>query len=131
MEIADPVSRLQVDTLAKNCEEFGITMFGMNDIRQGIVHVTGPEQGAPLPGMTVVCGDSHTATHGAFGAFAAGVGTTDLEVGILKGVCAFKYPESMKISITGTLPQGVFAKDIILFIIGKEIKPVWIYLFAG
>lgn len=77
--IADPISRLQVETLDKNCAEFGITEFGMNDIRQGIVHVIGPEQGATLPGMTVVCGDSHTSTHGASGALAFGIGTSEVE----------------------------------------------------
>jgi 3-isopropylmalate/(R)-2-methylmalate dehydratase large subunit len=87
--------------------------------RNGVCHAIFPEKGFVRPGYTIIMGDSHTCTHGAFGAFAAGVGTTDLEVGILKGVCAFKTPETLRINITGSLPEGVFAKDVILSIIGR------------
>ncbi len=87
--------------------------------RNGVCHALFPEKGFVRPGYTIIMGDSHTCTHGAFGAFAAGVGTTDLEVGILKGVCAFHYPQSIKIVITGNLPEGVYAKDVILSIIGR------------
>jgi len=118
-EIADPVSRLQVETLTKNCKEFGITMFGMNDPRQGIVHVIGPEQGATLPGMTVVCGDSHTATHGAFGALAFGIGTSEVEHVLATQCLIQKKSKSMLIEVNGELPAGLTAKDIVLAIIGR------------
>jgi len=118
-EIADPVSRLQVETLEKNCKEFGITMFGMNDPRQGIVHVIGPEQGATLPGMTVVCGDSHTATHGAFGALAFGIGTSEVEHVLATQCLIQKKSKSMLIEVNGQLPVGLTAKDIVLAIIGR------------
>lgn len=117
--IADPVSRLQVQTLDKNCEEFGITEFSMNDIRQGIVHVIGPEEGAILPGMTVVCGDSHTSTHGAFGALAFGIGTSEVEHALATQCLVQKKSKSMRIRIKGTTPAGVTAKDIVLAIIGE------------
>jgi 3-isopropylmalate/(R)-2-methylmalate dehydratase large subunit len=116
--IADPVSRLQVETLDANCETFGITEFKMNDIRQGIVHVIGPEEGATLPGMTVVCGDSHTSTHGAFGALAFGIGTSEVEHALATQCLVQKKSQSMLISVDGPAPTGVTAKDIILAIIG-------------
>lgn len=116
--IADPVSRLQVETLDANCETFGITEFKMDDIRQGIVHVIGPEEGATLPGMTVVCGDSHTSTHGASGALAFGIGTSEVEHVLATQCLVQKKSQSMFISVDGTAPAGVTAKDIILAIIG-------------
>ncbi|OQW95187.1 MAG: 3-isopropylmalate dehydratase large subunit [Beggiatoa sp. IS2] len=117
--IADPVSRLQVETLDKNCQDFGITEFTMNDPRQGVVHVIGPEQGAILPGMTVVCGDSHTATHGAFGALAFGIGTSEVEHVLATQCLIQKKSKNMLIRVDGTLNNGVAAKDVILFIIGQ------------
>jgi len=116
--IADPVSRLQVDTLDENCNAFGITEFRMNDIRQGIVHVIGPEQGAVLPGMTVVCGDSHTSTHGAFGALAFGIGTSEVEHVLATQTLSAKKMRNMLIRVEGELPRGCTAKDIILHVIG-------------
>src|SRR5690625_223774 len=117
--IADPVSRLQVDTLVKNCEKYGITLYGMNDIRQGIVHVIGPEQGATLPGMTVVCGDSHTSTHGAFGALAFGIGTSEVEHVLATQTLYMKKNKNMLIRVEGALPLGCTAKDLVLHIIGE------------
>jgi 3-isopropylmalate/(R)-2-methylmalate dehydratase large subunit len=117
--IADPVSRLQVETLDHNCAEFGITEFPMDDPRQGIVHVIGPEQGATLPGMTVVCGDSHTSTHGAFGALAFGIGTSEVEHVLATQCLIQKKAKSMLISVDGQTGQGVTAKDIVLAIIGE------------
>ncbi|MHB8915409.1 MAG: 3-isopropylmalate dehydratase large subunit [Thiobacillus sp.] len=117
--IADPISRLQVETLDANCAEYGITEFKMGDIRQGIVHVIGPEAGLTLPGMTVVCGDSHTSTHGAFGALAFGIGTSEVEH-VLATQCLWQKPsKTMLIQVDGTLGRGVTAKDIALAIIGK------------
>jgi len=116
--IQDPVSALQVETLDKNCEEFGITEFRMNDIRQGIVHVVGPEQGATLPGMTVVCGDSHTSTHGAFAALAHGIGTSEVEHVLATQCLLQKKSKSMLIKVEGKLAPGVTAKDVVLAIIG-------------
>jgi len=116
--IADPVSRLQVETLDANCQTFGITEFKMDDIRQGIVHVIGPEEGATLPGMTVVCGDSHTSTHGAFGALAFGIGTSEVEHVLATQCLVQKKSQAMLISVDGAAPAGVTAKDIILAIIG-------------
>lgn len=117
--IADPISRLQVETLDANCAEYGITEFKMGDIRQGIVHVIGPESGLTLPGMTVVCGDSHTSTHGAFGALAFGIGTSEVEH-VLATQCLWQKPsKTMLISVDGALGRGVTAKDIALAIIGK------------
>lgn len=116
--IADPVSRLQVDTLDKNCETFGITEFRMNDMRQGIVHVIGPEQGATLPGMTVVCGDSHTSTHGAMGALAFGIGTSEVEHVLATQTLLMKKNKNMLIKVEGELPFGCTAKDVVLHIIG-------------
>ena len=117
--ISDPISRLQVETLEQNCAEFGITIFKMDDIRQGIVHVIGPEQGATLPGMTIVCGDSHTATHGAFGALAFGIGTSEVEHVLATQCLIQKKSKSMLIEVDGELPAGLTAKDIVLAIIGR------------
>lgn len=117
--IADPVSRIQVETLDKNTREFGITQFAMNDIRQGIVHVIGPEQGATLPGMTLVCGDSHTATHGAFGAMAFGIGTSEVEHVLATQCLLQRRMKNMRINIDGKLDTGVTAKDIVLAVIGE------------
>ena len=117
--ISDPVSRLQVETLESNCAEFGITLFKMDDPRQGIVHVIGPEQGATLPGMTIVCGDSHTATHGAFGALAFGIGTSEVEHVLATQCLIQKKSKSMLIEVDGELPPGLTAKDIVLAIIGR------------
>ncbi len=117
--ITDPVSRLQVETLDQNCAEFGITEFDMNDPRQGIVHVIGPEQGATLPGMTVVCGDSHTSTHGAFGALAFGIGTSEVEHVLATQCLIQKKSKTMLISVDGDLGKGVTAKDVVLAIINK------------
>jgi 3-isopropylmalate/(R)-2-methylmalate dehydratase large subunit len=117
--IADPVSRLQVDTLDANCDRFGITQFKMNDKRQGIVHVIGPEQGATLPGMTVVCGDSHTSTHGAFGALAHGIGTSEVEHVLATQTLLARKAKNMLVRVDGQPARGVGAKDIVLAIIGK------------
>ncbi len=117
--ISDPLSAKQVATLEGNASSFGITLFSMNDIRQGIVHVIGPEQGFTLPGMTIVCGDSHTSTHGAFGALAFGVGTSEVEHVLATQCLIQKRPRTMEIRVQGTLSQHCSAKDIILAIIGK------------
>jgi len=117
--IADPISKLQVDTLDSNCQEYGITEFKMDDIRQGIVHVVSPEQGATLPGMTLVCGDSHTSTHGAFGTLAFGVGTSEVEHVLATQCLIQKKSKNMLVEVNGTLAPGVTAKDVILAIIGK------------
>ena len=117
--IGDPVSRLQVETLDRNCEELGITEFKMNDLRQGIVHVIGPEQGATLPGMTVVCGDSHTSTHGAFACLAFGIGTSEVEHVLATQCLSIKKALEMQILVEGKLFPGVTAKDVALAIIGK------------
>jgi 3-isopropylmalate/(R)-2-methylmalate dehydratase large subunit len=117
--IADPVSRLQVETLGTNCQTFGITELSMGDKRQGVVHVIGPEQGFTLPGTTVVCGDSHTATHGAFGALAFGIGTSEVEHVLATQTLIQRKSKSMLISVDGQLGAGVTAKDIVLAIIGE------------
>ena len=117
--ITDPIAKTQVDTLDQNCRDFGITEFGMDDIRQGIVHVVGPEQGATLPGMTVVCGDSHTATHGAFGALAFGIGTSEVEHVMATQCLIQKKSRAMLVEVQGKAGEGVSAKDIVLAIIGK------------
>jgi len=117
--ITDPVSKLQVDTLDQNCASFGITQFKMNDLRQGIVHVIGPEQGATLPGMTVVCGDSHTSTHGAFGALAFGIGTSEVEHVLATQTLLMKKSKNMLVRVEGRLQPGSTAKDIVLAVIGK------------
>ncbi|ODB89122.1 3-isopropylmalate dehydratase large subunit [Candidatus Thiodiazotropha endoloripes] len=117
--IVDPVSRLQVETLDQNCRDFAITEFEMLDPRQGIVHVIGPEQGATLPGMTVVCGDSHTSTHGAMGALAFGIGTSEVEHVLATQCLIQKKSKSMQVRVDGQVAPGVTAKDIVLAIIGK------------
>lgn len=116
--IDDPISKLQVDTLDNNCEKFGVIEFKMNDLRQGIVHVIGPEQGATLPGMTVVCGDSHTSTHGAFGALAHGIGTSEVEHVLATQTLLAKKSKNMLVQVDGKLPMGCTAKDVVLHIIG-------------
>ncbi|MCP9455262.1 MAG: 3-isopropylmalate dehydratase large subunit [Nitrospira sp.] len=119
LPIADPISAKQIETLEENCREFGIPLFGMKDIRQGIVHVIGPEQGFTLPGMTIVCGDSHTSTHGAFGALAFGIGTSEVEHVLATQCLIQKRPKTMEIRVEGTLSDFCSAKDIILAIIRK------------
>ena len=118
-EIDDPVSRLQVVTLDQNCNHFGITEFGMGDPRQGIVHVIGPEQGITLPGMTIVCGDSHTATHGAFGALAFGIGTSEVEHVMATQCLIQRKSNNMRVRVEGSLRPGIGSKDVILAIIGR------------
>ena len=117
--IADPLSAKQIQTLEENCRDFGITLFGMNDIRQGVVHIIGPEQGFTLPGTTIVCGDSHTSTHGAFGALAFGIGTSEVEHVLATQCLVQKRPKTMEIRVDGALPTLCSAKDVILAIIGK------------
>jgi 3-isopropylmalate/(R)-2-methylmalate dehydratase large subunit len=117
--ITDPISKLQVDTLDQNCDILGITQYKMNDARQGIVHVIGPEQGATLPGMTVVCGDSHTSTHGAFGALAFGIGTSEVEHVLATQTLLMKKSKNMLVRVEGRLQPGSTAKDIVLAVIGK------------
>ncbi len=117
--IDDPESALQVDTLAKNAAEFGVEYYSEVDIRQGIVHIVGPEQGFTLPGMTIVCGDSHTSTHGAFGALAHGIGTSEVEHVLATQTLIQKKAKNMRVTVNGALPEGVTAKDIILAIIGE------------
>ena len=117
--IEEPESRLQVETLEKNCAEFGIRLFSMNDARQGIVHIIGPEQGLTQPGMTIVCGDSHTATHGAFGALAIGIGTSEVEHVLATQTLIQKRSRNMRINVVGEPAFGVAAKDLILAIIGR------------
>ena len=118
-EIADPMSRIQIQTLEQNCAESRIVLFPMSDVRQGIVHVIGPEQGFTLPGMTVVCGDSHTSTHGAFGALAFGIGTSEVEHVLATQCLVQKRPQTMAIEVNGLLPEHCSAKDMILAIIGS------------
>ena len=117
--IADPVSRLQVDTLRKNCAEFGIRIHSLGDVEQGIVHVVGPQLGLTQPGMTIVCGDSHTSTHGAFGALAFGIGTSEVEHVLATQTLPLNRPKMMAINVEGTLKPGVTSKDIILAVIAK------------
>ena len=117
--ISDPVAKIQVETLDNNCDEFGLTEFVMSDIRQGIVHVIGPEQGATLPGMTVVCGDSHTSTHGAFGALAFGIGTSEVEHVLATQCLIQKKSKNMLVSVDGQVSEGITAKDVVLAIIGE------------
>ena len=117
--ISDPVSKAQVDMLEKNAKEFGLTYYGMNDPSNGIIHVVGPEKGLSLPGMTIVCGDSHTSTHGAMGAIAFGIGTSEVEM-VLASQCILQQkPKSMRISINGTLGKGVTAKDVALYLMSQ------------
>lgn len=117
--ITDPLSKQQVETLTANCKEFGVTCFGMDDYRNGIVHVIGPELGLTRPGMTIVCGDSHTATHGAFGALAFGIGTSEVEHVLATQTLLQRKSKTMEVRVNGNLPVGVTAKDIILAVIGK------------
>jgi len=117
--VADPISRKQMEVLAANCEEFGITLYPMGDPGQGIVHVIGPEQGLTQPGMTIVCGDSHTSTHGAFGALAFGIGTSEVEHVLATQTLPQQRPKTMAVTVEGELPAGVTAKDVILAIIGR------------
>jgi len=117
--ISDPLSKLQVDTLDANCADFGITEFAMNDIRQGIVHIIGPEQGITLPGMTIVCGDSHTSTHGALGSLAFGIGTSEVEHALATQCINQKKAKNMLVSVDGQVGAGITAKDIMLAIIGE------------
>jgi 3-isopropylmalate/(R)-2-methylmalate dehydratase large subunit len=117
--IADPIARLQVETLDANAREHGITYFNIDDRRQGIVHVIGPEQGATLPGMTVVCGDSHTSTHGAFGCMAWGIGTSEVELALAAQCLTAKKAKNMRVIVDGPLARGVTAKDVVLAVIGR------------
>jgi len=117
--IKDEASRIQLETMRANAREFGIELFDIDDVRQGIVHIIGPEQGFTQPGMTIVCGDSHTATHGAFGALAHGIGTSEVEHVLATQTLIQKKSKNMKVEVTGTLPAGVTAKDITLSIIGE------------
>jgi 3-isopropylmalate/(R)-2-methylmalate dehydratase large subunit len=117
--IADEESRIQVDTLSQNCADFGVPYYAMDDIRQGIVHIIGPEQGFTLPGTTIVCGDSHTATHGAFGALAFGIGTSEVEHVLATQTLVQSPAKNMRVSVDGDLPTGITAKDLVLAIIGK------------
>ena len=117
--IKDPLSKIQIEALETNCKEFGVTLFGIDDPRQGIVHVIGPEQGITQPGMTIVCGDSHTATHGAFGALAFGIGTSEVEHVLATQTLAMEKPKTMKVEVIGDVSEGVGPKDIILGIIKK------------
>src|SRR5579864_8064333 len=117
--IADPESREQVETLARNAREFGVEYFAMDDIRQGIVHIIGPEQGWTLPGTTIVCGDSHTSTHGAFGALAFGIGTSEVEHVLATQTLLAQRSKNMRVTVNGKLPDGVTAKDIALAVIAK------------
>lgn len=118
-DIEDPVSRIQVQTLSENVEQYGITQFGVGDKRQGIVHVVGPEQGFTQPGMTIVCGDSHTATHGAFAALAHGIGTSEVEHVLATQCLIQKKMKNMRVRVEGELPKGITGKDVVLYIIGK------------
>src|ERR1700687_4015483 len=117
--LEDPISARQMEVLAANCAEFGIRLYGMRDPGQGIVHVIGPEQGLTQPGMTIVCGDSHTSTHGAFGALAFGIGTSEVSYVLATQTLLQRQPRNMEVRIDGVLPVGVTAKDIILAIIAR------------
>lgn len=119
LPIADPISKQQVDTLRKNCEEFGVKLYDLNDVNQGIVHIIGPELGYTQPGMTIVCGDSHTATHGAFGALAFGIGTSEVEHVLATQTLRQYQPKTYELSVNGELGEGVTAKDLILYLIGQ------------
>src|SRR6188508_917491 len=115
--IADPVSRTQVETLRRNCEEFGVRLHALGDIEQGIVHIIGPQLGLTQPGMTIVCGDSHTSTHGAFGSIAHGIGTSEVEHVLATQTLSQARPKTMAVTVNGTLPEGVTAKDLVLTLI--------------
>src|SRR5439155_18834856 len=119
LPIADLISRKQVDTLRNNCREFGIRLYDLNDPQQGIVHVIGPELGLTQPGMVIVCGDSHTATHGAFGALAFGIGTSEVEHVLATQTLLQYKPKTCELRVDGCLPEGVTAKDLILYLIGQ------------
>ncbi|TAH25342.1 MAG: 3-isopropylmalate dehydratase large subunit [Cytophagales bacterium] len=119
LPIAEPLSKFQVDKLTENCNKFGVTLYGLNHPFQGVVHVIGPELGITLPGMTIVCGDSHTSTHGAFGSIAFGIGTSEVEQVFATQCLMQTKPKTMKIEVNGKLNKGVLAKDIILYIISK------------
>src|ERR1700710_535894 len=119
LPIADEVSRTQIDTLRSNCAEFGVRLFPMGDFEQGIVHVVGPQMGITQPGMTIVCGDSHTSTHGAFGALAFGIGTSEVEHVLATQTLPLTRPKTMAVTVNGALPAGVTSKDIILAVIAK------------
>src|SRR5688572_26669827 len=117
--IADPISLAQVEALRRNCRQFGIRLYDMHDVRQGIVHVIGPELGFTQPGMTIVCGDSHTATHGAFGALAFGIGTSEVEHVLATQTLLQSKPKTMELRVDGKLGRGVTAKDLVLYLIGQ------------
>jgi 3-isopropylmalate/(R)-2-methylmalate dehydratase large subunit len=119
LPIVDPISKQQIDTLRNNCREFGITLYDIHDVRQGIVHVIGPEQGYTQPGMTIVCGDSHTSTHGAFGALAFGIGTSEVEHVLATQTLLQSKPKTLELRVDGRLGPGVTAKDVILYLIGQ------------
>src|SRR5437899_3282565 len=117
--VADPISKKQMEALRSNCEEFGIPLYGMGDPRQGIVHIIGPESGLTQPGLTIVCGDSHTSTHGAFGALAFGIGTSEVEHVLATQTLPQSRPKTMAVTVDGNLPDGVTPKDVILAVIAK------------
>jgi 3-isopropylmalate/(R)-2-methylmalate dehydratase large subunit len=119
LPIADPIARQQVDTLRRNCHEFGVQLYDLDNEKQGIVHIIGPELGLTQPGMTIVCGDSHTATHGAFGALAFGIGTSEVEHVLATQTLLQSLPRTLELRVEGDLPQGVTAKDLILYLIGQ------------
>jgi 3-isopropylmalate/(R)-2-methylmalate dehydratase large subunit len=119
LPIADPISKRQVDTLRNNCREFGIRLYDLDDVNQGIVHIIGPEQGYTQPGMTIVCGDSHTATHGAFGALAFGIGTSEVEHVLATQTLLQQVPKTLELRVDGVVLRGVTAKDVILYLIGQ------------
>jgi 3-isopropylmalate/(R)-2-methylmalate dehydratase large subunit len=119
LPIADPISKQQIDTLRENCREFGVRLYDLNDPHQGIVHIIGPELGLTQPGMTIVCGDSHTATHGAFGALAFGIGTSEVEHVLATQTLLQSKPKTLELRVEGELPAGVTAKDLILYLIGQ------------
>ena len=119
LPIADPIAKQQIDTLRQNCREFGIRLYDLDDRNQGIVHVIGPELGLTQPGMTIVCGDSHTATHGAFGALAFGIGTSEVEHVLATQTLLQHKPKTLELRVDGRLPPGVTAKDLILYLIGQ------------
>src|SRR5262245_20877206 len=119
LPIADPISRQQVETLRQNCKEFDIRLYDIHDVQQGIVHVIGPELGYTQPGMTIVCGDSHTATHGAFGALAFGIGTSEVEHVLATQTLLQSKPKTLELRVDGRLGRGVTAKDLVLYLIGQ------------
>ena len=132
--VTDPISKAQIDTLEKNAADFGLKIYGLNSKQQGIVHVIGPELGYTQPGMTIVCGDSHTSTHGAFGSLAFGIGTSEVEHVLATQCLQQSKPQNFRISVDGKLPVGVTAKDIILFIIrtiGTDGATGYVVEFAG